>query len=150
MTEKQLQNGNKIKQAVLAVLDKKGISRDKLEFIMCQVGVETANYQSPLLEKANNASGIVWFHQPNAHDSGIHKPAGEAPGTYAGYDTLEQWAEDYLHIITKKVNPLSATTIEEYAKLLKENGYYEASEADYVKGLNSFLPEYKKYFNLSV
>lgn len=135
---------NKAKTALLAEMQKQGIQPGYLAFIMPQLAVETAGFNSKV-SNVNNLSGHIWAGQKVAYDSGIKKPKGEKPGTYAGYISLDLWAKDYLYTL-QKMGALKAKSIDEFAAILKSKGYYEADQSIYQKALNSWLPQLKKMF----
>lgn len=87
---------------------------------------ETGGFQSPLLLKHNNASGIMFAGQPGAvkGDNG-----------YAWFKTVADWANAYKHELTKGSNPAAARTIEDFVNRLKANGYFTDSVSNYLNGV---------------
>lgn len=143
-------NANAVAGALSRQLDKRNIPQSKLGMLMRQGAVESSGFTSPEFSGDNNATGMKFFGQKQA-TQGRAVPASEyVPGAkygnyYAHYDNLDLWAEDYLNTVTKKGNPLTANSLEEFATKLKAQGYFQAPLADYIAALKSWEGTFKKW-----
>lgn len=138
------------KSALQKEIARRNLPPGLIAFLMPQLAVETAGFNSKLAAH-NNLSGIIYAAQPLAYNTGIKKPKGEAPGTYAGYTTINKWAADYIDTLTRNFPlTLHAKTFAEFTAALK-NGrggrqYMEAEESTYLKALRSWIPQLSKMF----
>lgn len=141
-------------QAVSAELKRRNLPVSKLPLVMHQLAVESAGFTSNISANDNNFSGIKYFGQKQAV-KGAPVPNSEYikgakfGNFYAKYDTVNQWAEDYLNVLQKFGNPLDANTLEDFATRLKNgnNGrsYFQATLPDYIKALKSWTGTFAKY-----
>lgn len=102
---------------------------------IAQMVHESANGESALAIEDNNFGGLT----------GYHKGAGAQPdgdGVYGHFDTLEEYAT-YLHdgFFAHYSQIHNATSVEEYASILQENGYYTDSLENYASSLASIAGE---------
>ena len=102
---------------------------------IAQMVHESANGESALAIEDNNFGGLT----------GYHKGAGAQPdgdGVYGHFDTLEEYAT-YLHdgFFAHYSQIHNATSVEEYASILRENGYYTDSLENYANSLASIAGE---------
>lgn len=102
---------------------------------IAQMVHESANGESALAIEDNNFGGLT----------GYHKEAGAQPdgdGVYGHFDTLEEYAT-YLHdgFFAHYSQIHNATSVEEYASILRENGYYTDSLENYANSLASIAGE---------
>ena len=102
---------------------------------IAQMVHESANGESALAIEDNNFGGLT----------GYHKGAGAQPdgdGVYGHFDTLEEYAT-YLHdgFFAHYSQIHNATSVEEYASILRENGYYTDSLENYASSLASIAGE---------
>lgn len=114
-----------------------GLTDTLAKFAAAQAAHETGGYTSSIFLNNNNAFGMKYAGQVNA--------TGEKNG-YAYYPNINASVADFCAWwIRKRSNPLSfpliVTSIESYVKFLKNNNYFEATEAAYLKGC-------KYYYNL--
>jgi hypothetical protein len=133
-------------------MNARNISSGKLPWVMQQAAGETSGFTSAEYTEDNNLSGIKWFGQALATQgrpvpNSEFKPGKKYGNHYAHYASIELWAKDYLNTLQKHGNPLQANNIEEFAAILKENGYYQATEADYLKMLKSWAETFKKHLS---
>jgi hypothetical protein len=107
--------------------------------ILAQTALETGDWKSPAATVSNNFSGIKYFGHgmpskitaPGSEENGYRRP-------YVHYNNPEEWAKDMVQLLTIRYpKALAANTPEEYAKALKESGYYQAPVSQYTKLLKS-------------
>lgn len=138
---------------VLNALAMAGANPTVIPFLMSQVAHETGNFDSNLFRTHNNASGITFTtsgRQKNA-TRGNPLPLNEQPIVngkrvtryyYARFNSLKDWAIDYLRIVGNTV--LNSKDIVEYARKLRERKYYTATLQSYTKALQSHLTRLEK------
>ena len=128
-----------INSNILQVADiyqkKYGTSDTFKKYMVAQMVHESANGTSRLATEDNNFGGLT----------GYHKSAGGQPdgdGEYGHFDTLEEYAT-YLHdgFFQHYEDIHNATTAGEYARILKQNGYYTDDENSYASSLASISGE---------
>lgn len=128
-----IDNLNKVKKSLINA----GLKDFKLELALTQVAHETGDFDSSVFNENNNASGIMYINnskkQKNA-TKGKPFPSKEGKYFYANFKSLDDWAKDFIRIVQNSLN--KATSINEYASLLKENKYYTDNVSNYLKGLN--------------
>lgn len=137
MIKYNVTNAKKVLQALINA----GAKPDVIPFLMSQVAHETGDFDSPVFNKDNNASGIIYIGKPTKQlnaTKGTKRKASEG-GNYAKFNTLTDWAKDYLRIIGTA--PSKATNIVEYAKLLKARGYYTDTLENYTKALQDHMAQ---------
>jgi uncharacterized FlgJ-related protein len=112
------------------------------KLIAAQARFESADYSSNVFKQNNNTSGIKFINQKNAVQ-GTLSPEGNY---YAKYNTVQDSINDKIvrlyNITMRGVTPQqlkNAKDSTEFAKLLKQRGYYGSSEAEYASGLKSKL-----------
>lgn len=128
-------NARKIARALI----NQGANPLTLPFLMAQVAHETGDFDSPVFRADNNASGIIYIGKPTKQKNaqkGTARPVSEG-GNYARFATLDDWARDYLRIIGSAAR--KAKTLPEYAKALKDQGYYRQSLKLYTDAINRHL-----------
>lgn len=137
-----------LSQAATSLL-KAGLPKEKLQFVLPQLAFETGHFKSDVLNKDNNLSGITFVGQAGA-TKGVKMPAADSlTGYYAHFNSVDDWAKDYLRIMNKvgKYRPLEATNIQDFSHRLKLNKYYQADEKTYTNGLISIQNIFKPLFN---
>lgn len=136
---------------------KEGFNPQAARFIVAQARFESADYSSNIFKKNFNTSGMKYIGQPLAKKGSI-APASERSAKcktdnvcvnsdyYASFQSVADSAKDKIqrnyNITIKGVTPQqlkSATTPEEFARLLKQRGYYGDTESNYARGLKSKL-----------
>ena len=133
-----INNFNAIKKALMNA----GLTGNKLLLALAQVGHETGGYTNEKIKTHNNASGITFINNPTKQKNATRgNPLPEAPKyAYAKFDTLNDWANDYLRLVGKSLN--SSSDPNTYAKKLASQRYYEVSArypnavSNYTKGLS--------------
>jgi hypothetical protein len=121
-----------------------GVPDRVLPFVIAQIAHESNNFTSNLLNTHNNASGIVYNPkwQKNAQ-AGEQLPENNNY-YYARFNTLNDWAKAYYHILKRKTNsPLDAINIEDYVLRLKAHNYFTDSVNNYLHGVRNFYNRYK-------
>lgn len=126
-----------------------GVNKKVIPFMVAQIAHETNNFTSIQLLKNNNGAGITYINNPyqiNAHR------ASELPEDknyhYAKFDTIQDFANDYLRILKYGIDkPINSNSLEEFAKRLKNNGFYSDTLDNYTKGLKFFYKKYAGVFN---
>lgn len=132
-----------ISNKVVSSLIANGLSEEKARLLLAQMLVETAGFTHRVATEANNYGGIKYSPKFNK-DSGIKSTEGD---NYARYNDFNEFAKDYIRIISRGGNnaPIKADTVQEFARRLKAQGYYTATEPQYLKALKSWLPSIKKF-----
>lgn len=147
-TQRAQEAGN----AISRELKRRNLPQSKLPLIMHQLAVETAGFDSLLAVSDNNYSGVKFFGQKQARQ-GRPVPRSEyVKGAkfgnfYAKYDSIGQWAEDYLNIL-QRFKALDAETIEDFATRLKNGpggrSYFQSTLSDYIAALKSWGNTFRK------
>lgn len=121
-----------------------GLTDTLAKFAAAQSAHETADaitgipFTSSICKSNNNYFGMKYAGQVNA--------TGEKNG-YAYYPNVNASVADLCAWwVRKRSNlfsvPLIVTSIESYVKFLKNNGYFEATEAEYLKGCKHFYNQF--------
>lgn len=112
-------------------------------FIVAQARHETGNYTSNVFKTCNNAFGYKYVGQNLSLGPCTGSPEND---NYAKYSGLETSVQELTAWIKRRQNEnkfpkdlSTITTPDKYAALLKQSGYYGASEAEYLKGLVAAL-----------
>jgi hypothetical protein len=103
------------------------------KYITAQAAHESANFTSPVFKENNNPFGIKYYGQDEAEG---------AKNEYAYYLSLAMSVLDYKRVY-RNYGKLLSLKIEHFVKFLKDHKYFEASEAEYLKGVQWF---YNLYF----
>lgn len=125
-------------------LVKLNLSPILIKYIIAQVMHETGVLSSTQsLTKYYNYSGITWGNNARQIATGAYKAPIVQPEnkkiSYAAYPAPINWAKDLVRILSFAPNyPIKATSITDYAKRLKANNYYTASETAYANSLTNF------------
>jgi hypothetical protein len=111
-----------------------GLNETLSKFATAQSAHETAGFTSAIFDSNNNAFGMKWAGQVNA--------LGIKNG-YANYNTINSSCADFIAWYTRHRSsllsfPLYINSIESYVRFLKNNDYFEASEAEYLKACKNF------------
>ena len=132
-----IENAKKVAKALLNA----GASVTSLPFLMAQVAHETGDFNSRVFNSDNNASGIIYIAKPTKQKNATRGTARSSSegGNYAKFFTLEDWARDYLRIIGTSIK--KAKNIEEYAKNLKDRGYYTDTLENYTNALKGHISQ---------
>lgn len=136
-----IENAKKIYKALKSA----GANDRLIPILMSQVAHETGGFNSKVLQSDNNASGIMFINNPKQKNAvkGRAFPKNESKTAhYAKFNTLKDWAVDFLRIIGK--TPQTATSLTDYAQKLKARKYYTADTSLYAKALISWDKQLKK------
>lgn len=111
-----------------------GLNETLSRFATAQAAHETGGFTSNLFNNNNNCFGMKYAHQVNA----LNEKNG-----YANYKGIENSVADWVAWFSRhRVNylslPLRIETLEDFVRFLKINNYFEAKEADYLKGCKYF------------
>ena len=136
---------------------KNGFTPTAAKFVVAQARFESSDYTSNVFQKNLNTSGMKFVGQPLA-TKGTLAPKSERSSQcvqtgvcrnsdhYAKYASVSDSAQDKIvrnfNLTIRGVTPeqlKNAQTPEEFAKLLKQRGYYGASESQYAGGLKAKL-----------
>lgn len=142
--------------ALTNALKSKGVSLRLLPTMLQQVlheagGFKFASKASDLAKTDNNLSGIMFINKPKQKNAvrGSQMPLKDTGGKvayYANFLTVQDWANDYIRILSEyKSKPLEATDEADFAKRLKDSGYYGATYESYLAALKSWAATVKKY-----
>lgn len=111
------------------------------DFVIAQAKHESANFTSKVYRENNNPFGMkVPRVRPFLGTQGTPAPASEGKGMYyARYESDTVAFKDLLKWFRAVRFPIGLTTVEEYAKALKAEGYYGDTVANYTKALKKWL-----------
>ena len=115
-----------------------GFSDTYSRFIVAQAAHESDNFTSLLFKSDNNSFGMTYQGQREATKS--NKSFTDSQGRiffYASYTHLGQAVQDYKRLF-KSYGIVVLNTLESFVKLLKKMRYFEAPEAEYLKGCTWF------------
>ena len=143
------ENAKKVLQALAAA----GAPVTAIPFLMAQVAHETGNFDSNLFRTHNNASGITYTTSGRQKGAtrGNPLPLNEQPIIngkrvtkyyYARFNSLKDWAVDYLRLVGKTVQ--QAKNLDQYATALKNRGYYKAPLSQYAAALRAHYDKLQK------
>jgi uncharacterized FlgJ-related protein len=131
-----------IDQQIYNTAIEQGFNPIAAKLIVAQARFESADYTSNVFKRNNNTSGVKFIGQKNA-TQGTLSPEGNY---YAKYNTIQDSLNDKIvrlyNIRMRGVTPeqlKNAKDAAEFARLLKQRGYYGSSEAEYAAGLKSKL-----------
>jgi flagellum-specific peptidoglycan hydrolase FlgJ len=126
-----------------------GLNDEQIGWVMAQIAFETGHYKNNSAINDNNLSGIKYVGQKNA-TPGTPAPKNEGSAPYAHYNSINDWANDYLRIMKTvgKYRPLDAPDSTEFVKRLKANGYFGGDLNNYISGVNSLVRFYKPFIQL--
>ena len=105
-----------------------GISGGDAKLFYAQWSHETGDFTSELCLQYNNLAGVTQV-EPN------DLPQPDGSFYYMKFDSLDAWARYFGKFIRLFDGAVDATTIEEYATILKEQGYYGDSIENYIEGM---------------
>lgn len=111
------------------------------DFVIAQAKHESANFTSKVYKANNNPFGMKVPSKRNfLGTQGTPAPASEGKGMfYARYENDTIAFKDFLKYLRAVRFPIGLTTVEEYAKALKAEGYYGDTVANYTKALKKWL-----------
>lgn len=125
-----------------------GVKSSVIPFMVAQTAFETGNFKSKLFKDHNNATGIVFTGKTNQKNATKGRPLPEdGRYFYAKFNTLEDWAKDYVRILSMKSKPIEATNVDDFVVRLKANKYFSAPIEEYSKGVKTYL---RKYANVKI
>lgn len=144
-------------QIIYDVALQEGFNPKAAKLIVAQARFESADYSSNVFRNNLNTSGMKFIGQPLA-TKGTLAPRGERSDKcksdnicvnrdyYAAFKSVGDSAKDKIqrlyNITMKGVTPQqlkAVQTPEEFAKLLKQRGYYDDKETTYANGLRAKL-----------
>lgn len=123
-----------------------GFPERVIDWATAQVMLETNNLKSRVSKDDNNLSGIKYNKHGVPQTPGRLSPEGDH---YAHYSSPTDWGRDFKRVLSlRNVHTKNSTggpaaidagSVEDYAHRLKVNGYYGASEYDYLRILKQLL-----------
>lgn len=131
-----------IKRCTLAVqsLLATGMKPAFLPMAISQIAHETAGFNSKVALTCNNLSGIKYIAKPYQKATACTgSPEGNNYAKFASYD---DWAKDYIRILSRGYMPIDAKDIGDFAYRLKQNGYYTDSVPNYKAGLTAWYNKF--------
>ena len=111
-----------------------GISGARAELLYAQWAHETGNFTSELCTEYNNLAGVT-----QTQENDIPQPDGSF--YYMKFADLSAWARYFGKFIRYFDGAVEAQTIEEYARALKDGGYYGDTYENYVEGMTTAYSE---------
>lgn len=136
---------------IYTALKAQGLNDKQIKFALAQVLHETGNFtpKSNVARLNTNFSGIKWINKPyqKASKGSPVPPSERVPGNvaynfYAKFDSVKDWAIDYIRILKLKNNPLGAETLGDFLAKVAANKYYD------LKGLKAYQAGVTKYFDM--
>lgn len=146
------QRAANVKQALI----NQGLQEPQLSWAMASAAHESNGFNSAVSKDDNNYSGIKWanYSYLNGYPKGRSAPGNIAAdgtrdsGNYVHFPTTDDWARVYVGNIGKGVylnsnrggqgKPLQATSMDEYVRRLKANGYFQDPASVYLKGMTNW------------
>jgi uncharacterized FlgJ-related protein len=126
---------NELYKDVYSLLIEAGFKYQQAQIILAQTAHETANFTSDIFLENHNLFGMK--------NAGQKLVIGTNRG-HAVYESITDSIKDFA-LYYKRHQYLSVyETAYDYVKALKENGYFEADIANYVRGVEHFLKLYFK------
>jgi flagellum-specific peptidoglycan hydrolase FlgJ len=138
ITQSQIQRANIAAQSLFD----RGVSIAFLPLAIAQLAHETAGFTSRVMTSDNNLSGIKYIgnsKQKNA-TAGTRSPEGNY---YAKFATIEDWATDYIRILSMGARPIDSTSVYDFANRLKQNNYYTDTVENYTAGLTAWKAKFE-------
>ena len=123
-----------------------GVNQQLIPILVSQVAHETGQFKSKGLLTRNNASGIIWANSPKQLNASKSDQLPEDDRYYyAKFDTLQDWANDYIRILSKggEQAPIKQTNVTDFVAALKKNKYFSADQSIYEKAVQRFYNLYK-------
>jgi hypothetical protein len=123
-----------------------GVNQQLIPILISQVAHETGGFKSKGLLTRNNASGIIWANSPNQLNASKGDPLPEDDRYYyANFDTLQDWANDYIRILSRGGDqaPIKQKNVTDFVAALKKNKYFSADQSIYEKAVQRFYNIYK-------
>lgn len=111
-----------------------GIAGIDPKIIYAQWAHETAGFSSELCVEYNNLAGVT-----QTQENDLPQPDGSF--YYMKFDSLDSWARYFGKFIRLFDGTAEATTIEEYAAALKNDGYYGDTLENYIAGMTAAYEE---------
>ena len=131
--------GGVIYKTVLSYLTGKGFTNAAVlaRLAVAQSKHETGNYTSAVFKNNNNAFGYKYYPGSDWQlKAGTLSPEGNS---YAKYSSVENSANEIAAYINRRKTLFSfVNDADSYARVLKTEGYYGDSLANYSRGLNTF------------
>lgn len=100
-------------------------------FCLYQLYFETGGFKNSLYRLYNNPGSISYAKQKGASMVLINGRK------WAKFTNLDTFFAAYKHEVSKGADPIKAKTLEDFAKRLKTNGYYEETYTYYLAGLKA-------------
>lgn len=127
-----------------------GISDTALNLALSQVLFETGQFtaKSRVAAENNNYSGIMWINKPSVQKNatkGLPFPSSEGKYYYANFKTAQDWANDYIRILSLGAKPIQATDLNSFVSRLAANKYFFPNTG---KALTNYRNGVKKYYDL--
>lgn len=136
-----------LKDIAKKVSEKTGI---KAELLFAQMMHETGELSSKVSKEDNNYGGIQYFDGMNSYGVSISQGtvvgdgSGAGTGHYVHFNSTDDFATFYANYLMKVYPELkNANTIQDYAQVLKNHGYFEASVSEYTAGMQKYVDMYK-------
>lgn len=125
-----------------------GMGRSNANYSIAQIALETNDLNSHLIKDDNNLSGIMFINKPGIQKNAVRgskRPASEG-GNYARYNTVKDWAVDYIRILKSGPGqPYAATSLSDFANRLAANGYWDVKRVPIPRYLAGLTRYYDKY-----
>lgn len=139
---------------VFKILIDLGLNDNQLLFCMAQILHETEGLTSRNFRNNNNVGGINWAGQKNAVKGNfVSAKYNGADGYYAKFNSVKDGVTEYYGLLKRRYfKALEAKTPFEYARALKEKGYYndkkisaEKQVENYSNAIKNWIFTIKKY-----
>lgn len=111
-------------QAIYDELASRGYTTEQLLWMLSQICFESgiftnvANYS---LMNKNNYAGLT-----------------NVGGGYASYPSIAAFCDAYIGFLTKRANPIGASSLTDFNNRLRQNGYYTENPEVYYNGLETY------------
>lgn len=128
---------------------KAGLNSLQVKLLLSQILHETGNFspRSNVARLNNNYSGIMFINKPYQKNAvkGSKYPAKEGNYYYAKFNTVQDWANDFIRVLSMRNKPIAAPGLNEYVFRLARNGYFVPNTG---KAYDNYQKGLKKYYDL--
>jgi len=109
------------------------ISDFGIELLVAQARHETGNFTSAIFRESNNFFGMRHPRRRATRSIGVHRE-------HARFQTLDDSVIDMiLYLIHFRTNPGDFANVESYVRELKNDGYFEDTEENYLRAMRAHM-----------
>jgi hypothetical protein len=137
MKKEQIEIAKKVFKSLIDL----GLTGQKLLLCMAQIMHETGGFKARNFINNNNVGGINWAGQKNAVKGNfVSAKYNGKDGYYAKFNSLKDGINEYYGLLQRRYSKaLASVTPFDFARALKEKGYYSAPLNEYSNALKNWL-----------